>query len=337
MHLRIFAFIITHRTKIANTSPCKFIDFMLYLPAVIRMNKKVISAISLLMATVLWGSAFASQNLAMNYMKPFAFQAGRCLIAVIGMMPVIAIADKFNKDGSNFWKRWADPILWKAGILCGIPLFLACNLQQIALVDTDAGKAGFLTAMYIVFVPVLGLLRKQKMGLNIPISVLIATIGLYFLSCTEGFKISTGDALLLGCAVMFAVQITFIDKFAKEQDTLRLNAIQGLVCAILSAAVMLITEPLPTWDAIAKCTIPLLHVGFLSMGVAYALQIIGQKNMEPAGASLIMSLESVFAAIFGIIILQQWMSKREVIGCILLFTAVILSQIPIRYKKKVHP
>jgi len=310
---------------------------VLYWPAVIKMNKKIISAVALLMATVLWGSAFASQNMAMDHMTPFAFQAGRCLIAVVGMMPVIAITDRFQKDGSSFFKRWADPKLWKAGLLCGIPLFLACNLQQIALVDTDAGKAGFLTAMYIVFVPIFGLFRKQKMGLNVPISVLVAAVGLYFLSCTEGFQIRTGDALLLGCAVMFAVQILFVDKFANTLDTLRLNAIQGLTCAILSGIVMLISEPLPTWNSIIKCAIPLLHVGFLSMGVAYALQIIGQKNMEPTGASLIMSLESVFAAIFGMIILQERMSQREVIGCALLFSAVILSQIPIKFKKKVHP
>ena len=302
------------------------------------MNKKLIGGSAILMATILWGSAFASQNMAMNYMNPFAFQAIRCLIAVIGMLPVIAIADKFNKhSNSSFCKRWSDPKLWRAGVLCGIPLFLACNLQQIALVDTDAGKAGFLTAMYIVFVPIFGLFRKQKMGLNIPLSVSVAAVGLYFLSCTASFQISTGDALLLGCAVMFAVQITFVDKFAKEQDTLRLNAIQGLTCAVLSAVVMLVSEPLPTMTSIAKCALPLLHVGFLSMGVAYALQIIGQKNMEPTAASLIMSLESVFAAIFGMILLQERMNQREIIGCVLLFSAVIISQIPIKLKKKVHP
>ena len=301
------------------------------------MNKKVLGAFSLLTATVLWGSAFASQNIAMAYMKPFAFQAGRCFIAVICMLPVIAIADRFKKDGHSFCKRWMDKSLWKAGLLCGIPLFLACNLQQIALVDTDAGKAGFLTAMYIIFVPILGLFCKKKLSLNIPISVILAAVGLYFLSCTNGFSVSTGDALLLGCAVMFAVQILFVDKFAREIDTLRLNAIQGLTCAVLSTIVMMVTEPLPALNAITQCAIPLLHVGFLSMGVAYALQIIGQKHIEPTAASLIMSLESVFAAVFGIIILNQQMSQREFFGCLLLFCAVIISQIPINIKKKVHP
>lgn len=301
------------------------------------MNKKLISSILLLLATILWGSAFVSQNVAMDYMKPFAFQAIRCFIAVVGMMPVIAIADRFKKDGSTFCKRWADPQVWKAGLLCGIPLFFACNLQQLALVDTDAGKAGFLTAMYIVIVPVIGLFRGQKPGINIPISVLIAVVGLYFLSCTNGFSISTGDLLLLGCALMFAVQITFVDKFAPQTDALRLNAMQALVCAILSAAVMFISEPLPTWGSITACSLPLIHVGLFSMGVAYGLQIIGQKNMEPTAASLIMSMESVFAALFGMLILHERMTEKELTGCVLVFCAVILSQIPIKRKHKVHP
>lgn len=301
------------------------------------MSKKLLSSVLLLIATILWGSAFVSQNVAMDHMKPFAFQALRCFIAVIGMMPVIVIADRFKKDRISFRKRWADPSLWKAGILCGIPLFLACNLQQIALVDTDAGKAGFLTAMYIVIVPLIGILRKQKPGLNIPVSVLIAVIGLYFLSCTNGFRILTGDILLLGCALMFAVQITFVDLYASKIDALRLNAIQALVCAILSAVVMFVTEPLPSLAGISACAFPLIHVGLFSMGVAYGLQIIGQQNMEPTAASLIMSMESVFAALFGMMILQERMSGRELFGCALVFCAVILSQIPIRQKQKVHP
>lgn len=310
---------------------------MLYWLAVINMNKKLVSSLLLLIATILWGSAFVSQNVAMDYMKPFAFQGIRCMIAVVGMMPVIAIGDGFKNDGLTFLDRWADPKLWKAGLLCGIPLFLACNLQQLALVDVDAGKAGFLTAMYIVIVPLIGIFRKQRPGFNIPISILIAVAGLYFLSCTNGFQISTGDILLLGCALMFAVQITFIDIFASQTDALRLNAIQGLVCALLSAIVMLITEPAPTWESITICALPLIHVGLFSMGVAYGLQIIGQKNIEPSTASLIMSMESVFAALFGMLILHEKMTQKELIGCVLVFCAVILSQLPIKLKKKVHP
>lgn len=317
--------------------PCKKGFPVLYWQTVIIMNKKLRSSLLLLIATILWGSAFVSQNVAMDHMKPFAFQALRCFIAVIGMLPVIAIADRLQKDSPSFWRRWADPQLWKAGLLCGLPLFLACNLQQLALVDTDAGKAGFLTAMYIVFVPVIGIFRKQRLGINIPISVVIAAVGLYFLSCTNGFQISSGDILLLCCAVMFAVQITFVDQFAPKVDSLRLNAIQALVCAILSGAVTLLSEPLPTWRDIASCAFPLIHVGIFSMGVAYGLQIIGQKGLEPTAASLIMSMESVFAALFGALLLQERMAGRELLGCGLVFCAVILSQIPIKRRKEAHP
>lgn len=300
------------------------------------MNKKIRSTLLLLLATILWGSSFVSQNIAMDYMTPFAFQAFRCLIAVIFMLPVIAILDRRDPVGGSFIDRWKDPLLWKAGLSCGIPLFLACNLQQLAMVDTDAGKAGFLTAMYIVIVPVIGLLRRQKISINIPISVFIAAAGLYFLSCSNGFQISTGDLLLLSCALMFAVQITFVDKFAHRVDALRLNTIQALLCSLLSSISMLVIEPLPTLKGIASCALPLIHLGVFSMGVAYGLQIIGQANIEPATASLIMSLESVFAAVFGALILHERMSQRELFGCVLVFCAVILSQIPIQSRKKVH-
>lgn len=296
------------------------------------MTKKLRSTLLLLTATIIWGSAFASQNIAMNYMKPFGFQAVRCMIAVIGMLPVIAISDHFDRSNKRFIVRWADPQLWKAGILCGIPLFLACNLQQIALVDTDAGKAGFLTAMYIVIVPIIGIFRRQKTGINVPISVLIAVFGLYFLSCKNGFEIRTGDLLLLGCALMFAVQITFVDQFTSHVDALRLNTIQAFICAVLSCFVMLLTEPFPTWANITNCALPLVHVGIFSMGIAYGLQIIGQKNLEPTSASLIMSLESVFAALFGALLLRERMDGKELLGCFLVFLAVVISQIPISKK-----
>jgi len=193
--------------------------------------------------------------------------------------------------------------------------------------------------MYIVIVPIIGIFRRKRTGLNVPISVLLSIAGLYFLSCKEGLHISTGDMLLLGCALMFSVQITFVDIFAPEVDPLRLNMIQALVCAILSTAVMLIFESVPSWQSIASSAIPLLHVGVLSMGIAYGLQIIGQKNMDPSGAALIMSFESVVAVLCGAWILGERMSGRETLGCILVFVAVILSQIPMENlsRKKVCP
>lgn len=297
------------------------------------MKKKLSGSIMLLLATVIWGSAFVSQNIAMKYMGPFSFQAIRCALAVIGLIPVVAIFDRFAKDGKTFLSRWADKKLWLAGILCGIPLFLACNLQQVGLVDTDPGKSGFLTAMYIVIVPIIGVFRKKKPSLMVPISVVLAVIGLYFLSCVGVTSVSTGDLLILGCALMFAIQITFVDIFAPDVDALRLNTIQALVCAVLSTLLALFSTETVTWNGILDCALPLAHVGFLSMGAGYALQIMGQKHMEPTVSSLIMSLESVFAVIFEMLILHQFMDKWETIGCTLVFIAVILSQIEFKPKK----
>lgn len=297
------------------------------------MNKQLKGSILLLIATIIWGSAFLSQDIAMEYMGPFTFQAVRCFLAVCALLPVIFTVDCISGKGRDFFRRWADAKLWKAGILCGIPLFLACNLQQMGLVDvaTDPGKSGFLTAMYIVIVPVIGVFLKKRPTVLLPISVALAVVGLYFISFAGVARISIGDLLTIGCAFAFAIQIIFVDRFAPGLDALRLNTIQGLVCCVLSACVMAFTEH-PSWSGIVVCTPYLAHVGILSMGVAYALQIIGQKNIEPAAASLIMSLESVFALVFGVLILHEPMTPWKVIGCSLMFFAIILSQIPVKQK-----
>lgn len=296
------------------------------------MRKKLRYSALLLFATVIWGAAFVAQSVGMDHIGPYTFQAVRCLLAVLGLIPVIAIFDIFKKDGKNFLTRWADKKLWLTGLLCGVPLFLACNLQQMGLVDVDAGKSGFLTAMYIVIVPLIGIFLKKKPSILVPISVVLAVAGLYFLSCMGVTGIQLGDLYLLGCAVMFAVQITFVDLFAQKLDALRLNTIQALVCAVLSAIVMVFTEK-PTWQGIADCAVPLCYTGFLSMGMGYALQIIGQKHVESTAASLIMSLESVFAVVFGALILKETMTGWEILGCVLVFAAVILSQVPVPKRK----
>lgn len=285
-----------------------------------------------MIATVIWGSAFVSQSVAMKYIGPFTFQAIRCLLAFLILMPIIFIVDVAGHK-KGFISGWKDKTLWKAGILCGIPLFLACNLQQLALVDTDAGKSGFLTAMYIIFVPLIGIFRKQRLSFFIPVSVVLAVAGLYLLSCVGVTSIQIGDLFLLGCAVMFAIQINVVDKFANHVDPLRLNALQILICTFLSSVCMVTMES-PSVDGITQCIPELMHVGFLSMGVSYGLQIIAQKNLPQAPAALIMSLESVFAALFGWLLLDEFMEIHELIGCALLFSAVILSQIEIKPKNK---
>lgn len=299
------------------------------------MKKNLLGSISLLLATVIWGSAFVAQSVGMDHVGPYTFQAIRCAMAAIGLVPVIAIFDAGKNDAKSFISRFADKKLWTAGVLAGIPLCFAANLQQIGILYTDAGKSAFLTAMYIIFVPLIGIFLKRRPSPMIPVCVLLAAIGLYFLSCAGVSGINIGDICLLLCALAFAVQITVIDRFAQIVDPLRLNCIQAGVCAAGSALVMLFTET-PTLDGIAGSWWPMCYAGFLSMGVAYSLQIIGQKHLDPAPASLIMSLESVFAALSGWLFLQETMTFEESVGCILVFLAVILSQIPINMTKKRH-
>lgn len=297
------------------------------------MKNQLKSSLLLILATVIWGSAFVSQKVGMDHIGPFTFQAVRGFMAVLVLLPIIWILDINKKDGLTFSTRWFDKKLLKGGLLCGIPLFLACNLQQLGLVEEDSGKTAFLTAMYIVIVPLIGIFRKRMPSPIIPVSVALAVFGLYALTGANG-AITTTDLLLIGCAVMFSLQITFVDIFAPDVDALRLNTLQVLICATLSAVVMFFTET-PTLSGIGQAWLPLAHTGFLSMGAAYSLQIVGQKNLEPSTASIIMSLESVFALIFGWLILGDRLTTWESIGCISIFVAVILSRIPIKTKTSV--
>lgn len=288
------------------------------------MKKQLSGVIALSGATVIWGSAFIAQSVGMDKIGPFTFQAVRCFLAVVFLFPASALFSK----GKPFWKSWADPALWRSGVICGLALFAASSLQQTGLVYTDAGKAGFLTAMYIVFVPFLGLFLGQKPGRNALLSLIPAIVGLYLLSCTSVSGINKGDVLLLLlCAVAFSVQILLIDRHCAGLDGLKLNCIQALVAAVLSVPWALLTE---TVDAsrIASCWLPLGYAGVLSMGVAYTLQIVGQKRVAPSAAALLMSLESVFAALFGWLLLHETMTRAEELGCVLVFAAVVISQLP---------
>ena len=260
-------------------------------------------------ATIIWGSAFIAQSVGMDHIGPMTFQAARCGLGAIFLVPVIYI---FDTDKKSYLQKWMNPKLWRTGFLCGSALFVAAGLQQVGLVYTTAGKAGFITAW---------------------VSVCVAVAGLYLLSCVGATQINIGDILMLGGALGFAVQITLIDRLAADQDGLRLNCIQAFVCSLLSCLVMAVTET-PTLSGIMESAMPIAYAGILSMGVAYSLQIVGQKHLEPTPASLIMSLESVFAALCGWMILKEQMSVPELCGCGLVFAAVIISQLP--EKKKAH-
>lgn len=295
------------------------------------MKQKLSGSLLLLIATVIWGSAFVAQSIGMDHVGPFTFQAIRCAMAAVGLLPVIYLFDRKRLDGKTFLTRFADKKLWTAAICCAIPLFFAINLQQVGIVSTDAGKSAFLTAMYIVFVPVFGAVIGKKPSPMVIPGVILAVTGLYFLSCMGVTAVGAGDIALLLCAAAFAIQILFVDKFAPEVDPLRLNCLQSLLCAVGSAIVMAFTET-PTLSGIAGSWWPMCYAGFLSMGAAYSLQILGQKNLEPSLASLIMSLESVFAVLFGWLFLRQTMTLWESIGCCVMFAAIILSQIPTKKK-----
>ena len=291
------------------------------------MKKQLQGSLSLLICTMIWGSAFIAQSVGMDLIGPFTFQSIRCFLAVLFLFPMATLLTKNGGTFRESLRKWKDPTLIKAGLICGSILFIGASLQQIGLVYTDAGKAGFITAMYIVMVPLLGLFFQKKPPINAVISVIIAVIGLYMLSCMGVASINIGDIFLLAGALGFAIQITAVDRFAQSVDGTRLNCLQCLVIAVLSLPFMCITETIQVENIIA-CWFPLFYAGIFSMGIAYSLQIIGQKYVEPTAASLLMSLESVFAALGGWLILHETMNSRELTGCTLVFIAVIISQFP---------
>ena len=286
-------------------------------------KEQIKGSVMLLFATLIWGSAFVAQSVGMDHLGPMSFQAVRSLLAVAAMAVLVFCADR---DKARYFVQWKNKNLWKTGLFCGLALFVAQSLQQMGLQYTEPGKAGFITAMYIVLVPVFGLFLGRRCGWQIWLSVALAVAGLYLLSCVDVARINLGDVMILISAAAFAVQILLIDYLAQELDGLRLNGIQFLVVMVLSSLAAALTET-ATWQAIVDCAVPLLFAGILSSGVAFSLQILGQQHLPPEPASLIMSLESVFAVLAGWVILGQTLRPIEALGCCLVFAGVILCQI----------
>lgn len=295
------------------------------------MKEQFKGTLALLSATVIWGFAFIAQSVGMDLIGPFTFQMVRCLLAVLILVPGAFLLDIGKCSMGQSAQKWKNPDLWKSGIICGCSLFVASSLQQIGLVYTDAGKAGFITAMYIVLVPILGLFLGRRVPKAAVFSVALAVVGLYLLSCLGVTEVNKGDLFLMGCALAFSVQITCIDRFAAAVDGFRLNCVQAVTVAVLSVPFVAFTETVDMGNLIA-CWGPLCFAGMLSMGLAYSLQIVGQKSLEPTTASLIMSLESVFAVLGGWWLLGERMAPHEIIGCGLVFTAVVISQLPEKRK-----
>ena len=265
----------------------------------------------------------------MDHLGPFSFNGIRCLIGAVALLPCIWFLNRMNKDpetdGSEKEKSGKDLIT--GGVACGVLLFTASSLQQAGIQYTTAGKAGFITAFYIIIVPILGLFLGKKCGLSVWISVVIALAGLYFLCITDGFSIGKGDIYVFLGAIAFSIHILVIDYFTQFNDGVKMSCIQFFICGILCFVPMMLFEH-PEISMILLAWKPILYAGVMSCGVAYTLQIVGQKNMNPTVASLILSLESVTSVIAGFLVLHQNLSQRELIGCGLMFIAIVLAQLP---------
>lgn len=290
--------------------------------------KQIRGALCLALAAFIWGTAFVAQSLGMDHLGPFTFNSTRNFIAVVILLPVIFFLrrrkDPAKAPGAAQHYR---KTLWVGGVICGTILAVAAGLQQIGILYTTVGKAGFLTALYIVLVPIAGLFFGKRVPAAVWIGVAIAAVGTYMLSIQEDFSIGTGDLFVLLCALGFTAHILAVDHFSPQVSGVELSCVQFLTAGVLSGIVALLTET-PNLQDLWLSIGPLLYTGVLSSGVAYTLQVVGQKDTPPAVASLVMSLESVFAAVSGWLILNQNMSGREVFGCVLVFAAVILAQIP---------
>ena len=290
------------------------------------------NSLLLLLAAIIWGVAFVAQSVGMEYVGPFTFNAVRSLIGGIVLIPCILLLGKMNGEKNvnllpeNQVER---KTLLIGGTMCGLFLCAASNLQQIGIMYTTVGKAGFITACYIVLVPILGIFLGKKTGISIWFSVLLAVIGLYLLCMTDSLSFGKGDLFVLGCAVLFAGHILVIDHFTVLVDGVRMSCIQFLVSGLISSALMFLFEN-PTIQAIWEAKLPILYAGVLSCGVAYTLQIVGQKDMNPTVASLILSLESCISVLAGWLILRQTLSGRELIGCVVMFGAILIAQMPER-------
>ena len=281
--------------------------------------------ILLVLTALIWGCAFVAQSVGMDFVGPFTFNMARFLIGAIVLLPVIWFMDRQRKTGAE--KGAGQKTLIIGGICCGIALAVASTLQQWGILFTTVGKAGFITAMYIVIVPLLGIFIGKKVRPLIIGCVAIAVVGFYFLCMTESLRLGLGDFLVLLCAIAFSIHILVIDHFSPKVDGVKMSAIQFLTAAIISAVPTLLWEQ-PVFTEILQAWQPVLYAGVMSCGVAYTLQIIAQKNADPTVASLLLSLESVFSVLAGWVLLGQGLSLKEMFGCVLIFCAIILAQLP---------
>lgn len=296
------------------------------------MKKEMQGNLMLLITALIWGSAFVAQSAGMNYVGPFTYNMSRNLIGFLTLIPVVLIFRKISRKEHPLTAEAQIGLIRrtiKGGIFCGLVLGIASSIQQVGVSMTTAGKAGFITALYIIIVPILGVFLKKQIPKILWLCIAIALSGFWLLCIKEGFAVSAGDLFCLLCAFCFSVHILVIDHFtAQHTDSVMMSCVQFLVAGLLSAVLTFLFET-PTWSAVWDAKLTILYAGVLSSGVAYTLQVAAQRYTRPAVATLLMSLESVFAALFGGLILHEILTGRELLGCILVFTAVILAQIPL--------
>ena len=292
-------------------------------------KNRVLGSILMLVAALIWGSAFVAQTVGMESIGPFTFTGIRISLGALALLPVCLIKDRFEAKKNPLQEK--RPFFTKRellyGSMMGLAFFVASNFQQYALLYTTAGKSAFITALYIVFVPLTGVFMKKKVPTFVWAGVAIAFVGLYFLSVSpEESGLNFGDILAFVGSLFFTVQIILIEKSGEETDGVKLSLLQFIVCGALSSILMFAFET-PKMDDIFAATVPLLYAGLLSGGVAYTLQIISQRNLDTTVASLLMSMESVFAVLTAWLLIQEAMTPREIFGCVIMFAAIILAQL----------
>lgn len=314
------------------------------------MKKKSMgNSLLLLLTAFIWGVAFVAQSVGMDYIGPFSFNGARFLMGSLVLLPLIYVRRKSSlKSGisgkADDWQRYKDKekniprtdfkVTLTGGVCCGLALCSAALCQQIGIMYTTVGKAGFITTLYIVIVPIIGVFLGKKAGKKIWTGAGLAAVGMYLLCMSERLTLGRGDTYVFICAVLFSIHILVIDYFSPKVDGVELSCIQFLTAGVISSVLALVFEK-PELQNFIDGIIPLAYAGIMSCGVAYTLQVVGQKNMDPTVASLILSMESVFSVLAGWVILGQALSIRELFGCMMVFGAVILVQLPDRKSSKI--
>ncbi len=300
-----------------------------------QKKKETQSALLMVLTAVIWGIAFVFQRTGMEHIGPFAFNFFRCLLSLVFLLAVSGFLKIKNKNSEKKQTNFSRKSLYIGGILAGLALFLGMSTQQVGMVSTSAAKAGFITTMYIVLVPIMGMFYGRKTTPKMWLCVAIAAVGLYMLSIKEGFVIEKGDFFVFLSAIFFGLQIVIIDIFAPKADAIKLSMIEFATSGVLSLIATLMTET-TTMAGIQAAGVAILYTGLLSSGVGFTLQIIAQKNLAPTVTSLIMSMESGVSAIAGVIFLHEALTSREIVGCIIMIIAVLLAQLdfPMMKSKK---